>query len=148
MGCWNREEILAILDELRSLDPGCELFGYPGRHGYTMNPPAEEAEVEAFENRYGITLPQEYREFLITVGNGGLGPAYGILSLAESEKELIRSLKALEIDSAGFLAQPFAKPACLDDAPEYYVAPGMLPVCELGSGLCIHLCVSGTERGC
>jgi len=33
-------------------------------------------EVEAFEKKYSITLPEGYREFLLQIGNGGDGPPY------------------------------------------------------------------------
>jgi hypothetical protein len=41
-----------------------------------MNPCLKEAEISAFEKRYHIELPQDYRLFLMEVGNGGKGPPY------------------------------------------------------------------------
>ena len=38
-------------------------------------------EVEMFEKRHGITFPEEYRNFLLHIGNGGMGPIYGVLPL-------------------------------------------------------------------
>ncbi|WP_442802772.1 SMI1/KNR4 family protein, partial [Streptomyces sp. CB01373] len=43
-----------------------------------------EAEVRSFERQYGVTLPRDYRGFLMTVGDGGPGPYHGIWSLSES----------------------------------------------------------------
>ncbi|WP_190809649.1 SMI1/KNR4 family protein [Flagellimonas sp. S3867] len=43
--------------------------------------PLKEEEILAFEQRHMITLPQDYRDFLLHVGNGGLGPGTGILPL-------------------------------------------------------------------
>ena len=53
------------------------------RHRYRFNPPLAEREVTAFEQRHGIRLPQDYRGFLIEVGNGGAGPHYGVFRLGE-----------------------------------------------------------------
>ena len=38
---------------------------------FTLNPTASDAEILGFEQQYGIQLPQEYRDFLIYIGNGG-----------------------------------------------------------------------------
>jgi hypothetical protein len=41
-----------------------------------------EADVLSFEALHAITLPDDYRLFITTVGNGGIGPvAYGLLRL-------------------------------------------------------------------
>ncbi len=39
-----------------------------------LQPPATEAEVAAFESESGIDLPADYRDFLVSVANGGYGP--------------------------------------------------------------------------
>lgn len=43
--------------------------------------PLSELEVKVFEKRNKITLPEDYRDFLIHIANGGIGPANGILPL-------------------------------------------------------------------
>lgn len=49
-----------------------------------LNPPLPETEVEKFEKQHSISLPEDYRDFIINVGNGGDGPAeYGLLKLGE-----------------------------------------------------------------
>ncbi|QUF03847.1 SMI1/KNR4 family protein [Actinosynnema pretiosum subsp. pretiosum] len=48
-----------------------------------LNPPASEAEVQAFEREQNVTLPQAYRRFLLELGDGGVGPHYGVLPLHE-----------------------------------------------------------------
>src|SRR5690348_13164426 len=40
------------------------------RH-FDLCPPLTESEVVAFEVAHKVTLPEEYREFLINAGNGG-----------------------------------------------------------------------------
>ena len=42
--------------------------------GHSFGPPLLESELRAFEVRYGVDLPGDYREFLRSVGNGGIGP--------------------------------------------------------------------------
>jgi hypothetical protein len=52
-------------------------------HRFIMNDPMSESAIGDFEERHGITLPSGYREFLLTIGNGGAGPYYGILPLSQ-----------------------------------------------------------------
>ena len=52
--------------------------------GHSFGPPLSEAEVSAFEARYGVALPDGYRSFLKCIGNGGDGPpAYGLMRLGD-----------------------------------------------------------------
>ena len=37
-----------------------------------LNPPIQSAEVSQIEAKYGFTLPEEYRLFITTIGNGGI----------------------------------------------------------------------------
>ena len=49
-----------------------------------MNPCLPESDVQAFELRWGIDLPLGYRQFIVTVGDGGIGPPeYRLLPLGE-----------------------------------------------------------------
>lgn len=55
-------------------------------HGRDMRigPCMSEFDLLAFEDRYNISLPAEYRQFLLQIGNGALGPPhYGLIKLAE-----------------------------------------------------------------
>jgi hypothetical protein len=63
------------LDTARS--KGCECFGSES-HRFRLNPPLPESEVSAFEEKHRIRLPADYRSFLVTIGNGGAGPYYGV----------------------------------------------------------------------
>src|SRR5258708_39519318 len=50
-------------------------------HGFRLNSPLHEAELQAFETKHRIRLPDDYRTFLKHAGNGGAGPYYGIFPL-------------------------------------------------------------------
>jgi SMI1 / KNR4 family (SUKH-1) len=55
----------------------------PSIHKFQMNPTLSEAEVAAFEEKFSVNLPQDYKEFLVNIGNGGAGPYYRLLSLEQ-----------------------------------------------------------------
>ncbi len=59
-------------------------FGADG-HKYQLEPPALKETIAAFEARFGVSLPEGYRNFLLWMGNGGAGPFYGLYSLGASE---------------------------------------------------------------
>jgi hypothetical protein len=52
-------------------------------HRFKLDPPLSEHLIHQFETRYRVTLPNDYRNFLLHMGNGGAGPYYGILPLEE-----------------------------------------------------------------
>lgn len=49
-----------------------------------MNERISPNEISSFEQEYKISLPKEYKLFLLNIGNGGIGPDYGLLSLQDS----------------------------------------------------------------
>jgi hypothetical protein len=53
-----------------------------------FNPVACLTELEAFQNSHDILLPQEYMEFLTTIGNGGLGPHSGLWKFSDAVAHL------------------------------------------------------------
>jgi hypothetical protein len=81
---WDRAEVVGRLDVLRRADPGFTRFGAAAHH-YLLNLPLPQSEVTAFEARYGLSLPGEYRSFLLEAGDGGAGPFYGIFRLDRSD---------------------------------------------------------------
>ncbi len=62
---------------------------YGWGHRYRLEDPLDAWEVEDFERIYGIALPEDYRQFLIELGNGGAGPDHGIYPLAELEDDQV-----------------------------------------------------------
>lgn len=74
------KRILSKLEEVRKKNLSC--FGSE-KHGFRMNPKLTESEITDFEKKHGVRLPEDYRQFLLKVGNGGAGPYYGIQPLEE-----------------------------------------------------------------
>ncbi|MFT5777805.1 MAG: hypothetical protein ACI837_000753 [Crocinitomicaceae bacterium] len=79
----------------RSVDEKFVVFGAEG-HQYLLNDPVDVKDVEAFESKFSIQLPECYRSFILNVGNGGIGfagsgagPFYGIYALGKNVDELI-----------------------------------------------------------
>ena len=73
-------EVLGKIKQLRSMDAALELFG-ARTHRYEFNPPLRPEQVAAFEASQALRLPEDYRDFILNVGNGGAGPCYGIYPL-------------------------------------------------------------------
>src|SRR4051794_33564113 len=82
----DRSNVLRLLDELARRDPRRKLFG-SGFHDYKLNPPQPVAVIEAFEERHGVSLPEDYRLFITEVGNGGAGPHYGLLPFGKDDDD-------------------------------------------------------------
>lgn len=72
------------LRQAREKDTGFSRFG-AGSHQYRLNPPATEEWIAAFEARFGVTLPEGYRDFLLWMGDGGAGPFCGLYPLKATE---------------------------------------------------------------
>ncbi|SCE20331.1 hypothetical protein GA0115234_106892 [Streptomyces sp. DvalAA-43] len=49
--------------------------------GQRLGAPLSEERVVAYEATHGVRLPRSYRTFLREIGNGGVGPDYGLLPL-------------------------------------------------------------------
>lgn len=73
-------EIRALAEEYAACD-GNE--GWYGKHDKMFNPPATMEQVHAFEQEMHVTLPVNFVRYLTELGNGGIGPDYGIWSLDE-----------------------------------------------------------------
>jgi hypothetical protein len=90
---------------LRTRDPESSLFGAMA-HQYQLNAPLVESDVQAFERRHGTRLPDDYRRFIATVGNGGAGPYYGVFRIGEHDH--LRALCTWEAGGmVGTLSEPF-----------------------------------------
>ena len=160
------EQIFRIkekLNRLKKADQDYEIFG-SDTHEYNLNPTKTEEELIKFETENQITLPEEYREFLLYVGNGGAGPYYG-LELLENGREI--DLDYIDGKDLIDLSKPFPFTEhwniefeeMNDDNFEeieeqknenYYdnkFVSGLLRISNFGCGVRMNIVVNGKEKG-
>jgi hypothetical protein len=121
----------------------------------TLNPCLNQRMVEAFEDRHGIRLPEEYREFLLMIGNGGYGPpSYGVSRLGETASDMGKDEKDFWTGLPRIKEPfPFTKPWIWEDGDgseegaREQVDCGSIYVGNDGCGQYWHLIVTGPERG-
>ena len=93
-----KEQLIRIQQKLaqaKAADKNLEVFGADA-HQYHLNPPVSEAEVLAFEKKYGVQLPECYRAFMLTIGDAKAkksdfiaGPYYGLYAFGTSLDSLL-----------------------------------------------------------
>ena len=93
-----KEQLLRIQQKLaqaKAADKNLEVFGADA-HQYHLNPPVSEAEVLAFEKKYGVQLPECYRAFMLTIGDAKAkksdfiaGPYFGLYAFGTSVDSLL-----------------------------------------------------------
>ena len=144
-----------------------------GAHAFRLKDPLSDPEVAGFEQKHGISLPSDYREFMTRVGNGGAGPFYGIFPLGYMDHNLDLRQWHENDGFVGMLSKPFSfqdewndlsgMPKNLPDqnVPAYdkqievfektywssELMHGAIPICHRGCGLRIWLIVSGEQAG-
>jgi hypothetical protein len=93
------------LNSLRKADPKYWLFGAES-HRYRLGPLVGEETLSSLEGRLSIDLPNEYRLYLLNVGNGGAGPGYGVMRFGDH----IYPARAPTIFPSGDIADVITKP--------------------------------------
>ena len=126
-----------------------------GERRSQLNPTLSLADVKKFEQLNQIELPAEYREFLLSVGNGGIGPPdYGLTALGTTETEL-KPLRWAEPQDLSRIREvfPFTKFWIWDDGSDSdegtqeQVSNGSLLLGTDGCAMDWHLIVTGPDRG-
>ncbi len=116
-----------------------------------------EKELAAFETKHSVHLPEDYRQFLLEIGNGGLGPDYDFFAL--DIKHLLPHEECWwDYSPSG--AFPLQAPLFLDKLPAdrfsgdedahgrfVFILQGVIPLLGIGCGMHIWLVVNGAERG-
>lgn len=136
-------------------------------HGFELRPTLSLDDVERFEELHQVRLPEEYREFLLELGDGGAGPFGGVFSLVDRQR-----IQLDHLDVPGFLQTAFPHSTkWRPDEPveplegesdadfeareqrfdEWYFEPdrvfGSLAVAYNAYGDTVRLVVTGPERG-
>lgn len=73
--------VLADLRRLEALDRGLAVFS-ASTHRYAFHPRASEAELEQLERTLRVPLPEELRYVYSQLGDGGVGPDWGLYRCA------------------------------------------------------------------
>jgi hypothetical protein len=140
------------LNQLKNLDPTFEIFGAES-HSYQLNSCLSDVEIQAFESKYGILLPHDYRQFLLEVGNGGVGPGYGLYKILQtgSDNEIAATPYQTNYE---ILSQPFPFTTAwnnLDLPTDAYLdsklVQGTLTIANYGCGIYALLVITGEQQG-
>ena len=144
--------ILKLLGQAKTKDPDLARFGAYS-HQYKLAAPAGEEAIQEFEEQQGIRLPEEYRDFLMLVGNGGAGPYYGLYGLKALKEDLSDS-------HGGVMEEPVIYPKMSEEEWDRMVDPegrrkgeevhpyaGILPIGTQGCTLMTGLMLAGPYRG-
>lgn len=93
-----KEQLIRIQQKLaqaKAADKDLQVFGADA-HQYHLNPPVSEAEVLAFEQKYGVQLPECYRAFMLTIGDAKAkksdfiaGPYFGLYAFGTCVDEFL-----------------------------------------------------------
>ncbi len=120
-----------------------------------LNPPLSAVDVRKFEVDNQIELPDDYREFLLQVGNGGVGPPeYGLCTLGTEETQFKPHGWSARQDLTRIRDTfPFTKYWIWDDGgvsdegTAAHVYNGSLKLGTEGCGMDWHLIITGPDRG-
>ena len=89
------QRIQQKLSQAKAADKDLQVFG-ASSHKYNLNTPVTEAEVLAFEEKYGVQLPECYRAFVQTIGDANAqkletmaGPYYGLYAFGTQVDDLL-----------------------------------------------------------
>ncbi|MSU78001.1 MAG: SMI1/KNR4 family protein [Gemmataceae bacterium] len=144
MSIFNKSDALELkylVELLAKRDIGFRVFGSGGQYGhnYRLLPTLHYTELIAFERKHGIQLPDDYRQYLTHVANGGAGPSYGITSLEYAARESTLDLP--------FPWTERTELATNSDFELWDKHPGFLELCHLGCGYYYLLIVNGMTKG-
>ncbi|MFJ9370717.1 SMI1/KNR4 family protein [Nocardia sp. NPDC101769] len=95
-----------------------KVFGAGGSagHGWHLEPSLSTAELSEIEGQLGVVLPEEYRAFLLMVGRGGAGPAYGLFPVRRVDGRWRWEGDSPDLTELDTLAQPFPYVAAFNPA--------------------------------
>ncbi len=145
------------LKKLESLDADRRIFGAES-HRYKINPAMADERIDAFEKRFSVKIPVEYRLYLQKIGDGGVGPFYGLYELEYNDDQSPDPAKVFEY----VRQKPFRVADFYDSIPDdiseddhermledvYETATrGLIFLATEGCGIYSVLVVNGKEHG-
>ena len=155
----NINEIKQKINILKEMDKEFEIFG-SSNHKYKLHSCKTEKEIQSFEKKHGISLPADYRNFLLYIGNGGAGPSYGMLKLEDyfdnsyTETNYTVHDNFLSDNFKFSINAPYTESQDENegnpdyDSVDYYNdTAGAMVICHHGCGILNILIVSGEEKG-
>ncbi|MBO0657195.1 SMI1/KNR4 family protein [Streptomyces triculaminicus] len=89
-------------------DKNNRVFGAIG-HKFFLEDPLTPAELADLEDQTGVSLPGEYRDFLLQVGAGGAGPSYGVYPVRLIQGRWRWEGDGAELADLSRLAEPFQR---------------------------------------
>lgn len=160
MSTWDPADVRRQLADLAA----AERYQPPHRRrpdGYRLNPPIDPEELDQLETRWGVTVPEPYRSFVLELGDGGPGPGpCGLFRIDRSnlgrdydEAELDRTFFATPWPHRGTWNDHASVTSQTPDDEDYldYFSPrwvtGSLNISHQGCGYMIRLVVTGDARG-
>lgn len=114
------------------------------------------AAVKELEDREGVALPADYRQFVTEVADGGLGPGCGMFSVSEAFGEapsftgpLAKEFPYGTADASSILARRAQgeRQLSLDQPNEDGLPGGCLLLAHTGCGCFDVLVITGEQRG-
>ncbi len=137
------QSLATKLEKLRRTDREYRAFGAGDPqwgHFYLLAPGLDEPQLAAFEQYHDTSLPADYRQFLQQIGNGRVGPYYGLIALENAAQGCEPKTPF-----------PFPnEPIRLDESAQKHwdeAAPGVLRLCDQGCGYSSFLVVKGENYG-
>jgi hypothetical protein len=118
--------------ERAAADPMHHCFG-ASQHRYHLRAALTEARLLEIEMTAQIRLPEDYRDFLLEIGDGIAGPYYGLFPL-DHPTQLSQLGGSCELGAG---AEPAAST----------LWQGVVALCHLGCGYIAYLIVEGSRRG-
>lgn len=139
---------------VKQVDSELNLFGADS-HEYELNPVIALADIEKWQKRTGATLPQDFVQFLTQIGNGGLGPYYGIVRFEDSESRFDQTAALPSILSPTMSQEEWQKLTFLDDdcsdeefdERENYIHQGVFYLGTCGCEYDLLLVITGEYAG-
>ncbi|MFB8041914.1 SMI1/KNR4 family protein [Streptomyces hydrogenans] len=94
------------VEALKASPAGSDVFGARG-HQWVLEQPLSHAELAELEAQMKVTLPEEFRAFLLLVGAGGAGPAHGMFPVRRVQGRWRWEGDGADMADLSRLAEPF-----------------------------------------